>query len=331
MDPTSDERDELIEFLRAQQKEIGTLRGQVDRLERRVALLEGDALVEKGPWSAPERASSPTRWLRRAVRRSAPARWRRVPLLLLMSGLVTVVLGVSVLDRDTPERRSALATLPPGSPLPSEMECAARVRGEPWEPRGENVQANRTTPTAEQLWRYNASSWGYAEEYHARVTGNFSGTTDEIIRWAACKWGFDEDTSRAVAVQESSWRQSMTGDWESGDCPPGFPPNAEGLCPHSFGLMQIRWNADESARATFPLSRLSTAFNADYALAVRRSCFEGYEVWLNDVERGGRYGPGDEWGCIGRWYAGRWLTDPANAYIRQVKEHMARRSWRTQR
>ena len=42
--------------------------------------------------------------------------------------------------------------------------------------------------------------------------GNFTGTTTEIFQWAACKWGIDEDTLRAVAVQESDWHQSAVGD-----------------------------------------------------------------------------------------------------------------------
>jgi autotransporter family porin len=36
-----------------------------------------------------------------------------------------------------------------------------------------------------------------------RVTGNFTGTTDEIIQWAAHKWGIDEDVVRSVATAES--------------------------------------------------------------------------------------------------------------------------------
>jgi soluble lytic murein transglycosylase-like protein len=32
---------------------------------------------------------------------------------------------------------------------------------------------------------------------------SFRGTTDEIIRWAAWKWGIDEDLLRAVAARES--------------------------------------------------------------------------------------------------------------------------------
>ena len=40
---------------------------------------------------------------------------------------------------------------------------------------------------------------------YRRVTGNFTGTTDEIIQWAACKWGIDEDIVRAQMAKESWW------------------------------------------------------------------------------------------------------------------------------
>ena len=45
-----------------------------------------------------------------------------------------------------------------------------------------------------------------------RVDGDFAGTTDEIIQWAACKWGIDEDIVRAQVIKESCWYQSATGD-----------------------------------------------------------------------------------------------------------------------
>jgi Immunoglobulin-like domain of bacterial spore germination len=41
-----------------------------------------------------------------------------------------------------------------------------------------------------------------------RVDGAFSGTTDEIIQRAACKWGIDEDIVRAQIIKESYWYQS---------------------------------------------------------------------------------------------------------------------------
>ena len=41
--------------------------------------------------------------------------------------------------------------LPPGSALPSDQQCAAKVRRSTWEPRPENTAANHRTPTAAQL------------------------------------------------------------------------------------------------------------------------------------------------------------------------------------
>ena len=58
-----------------------------------------------------------------------------------------------------------------------------------------------------------------ANRWSARVTGNFTGTTDQIIQWAACKWGIDEDIVRAQAAKESGWHQNAAGDWRTdGNC-----------------------------------------------------------------------------------------------------------------
>ena len=63
-----------------------------------------------------------------------------------------------------------------------------------------------------------------------RVDGDFAGTTDEIIQWAACKWGIDEDIVRAQVIKESYWYMSAIGD--GGE---------------SFGLGQVRDTAHQSA------------------------------------------------------------------------------------
>jgi hypothetical protein len=42
-----------------------------------------------------------------------------------------------------------------------------------------------------------------------RVDGQFTGTTDEIIQWAACKWGIADNILRAQAVEESTWYQYL--------------------------------------------------------------------------------------------------------------------------
>jgi hypothetical protein len=67
--------------------------------------------------------------------------------------------------------------------------------------------------------------------------------------------------------------------------------------------------------------------NADAAYAIRRACFDGYEVWFNTVTRGREHHPGDAWGCVGRWFAGRWYTAPALGYIAKVKQYLKERIW----
>jgi len=209
--------------------------------------------------------------------------------------------------------------LPPGATLPSSQECASRVRRSSWEPRPQNAQANGTKPTSAQLaavepWTYSAAGVDdRSDAFRRRIDGAFTGTTDEIIQWGACKWGFDEDYVRAVAVQESWWVQATQGDY-----------NASTGQYESFGLLQVR---APYHRVTFPASRDSTAFNVDYTLANRRVCYEGYVLWLNDVQPGAGYRAGDEWGCAGLWFAGRWKTPEANAYVQSVQGHLTRRTW----
>jgi autotransporter family porin len=151
------------------------------------------------------------------------------------------------------------------------------------------------------------------------------------LQWAACKWGIDEDLVRAQAAIESWWRQDAKGDWgtDPSRCPPGHGLGVDGRpgqCPESWGLLQSRYPYEKSA---WPGIADSSAFNADTAYAIWRACYEGYEWWLNDVERGEQYGPGDAWGCIGRWFSGRWHTQAAEGYIERVKGYLDDRIWET--
>jgi hypothetical protein len=214
----------------------------------------------------------------------------------------------------TADPTGKFTTLPPGSALPSESACAARVRPSSWEPRPDNEAANHTNVYAQghRLTGSYLAQYGY----ESRVTGNFSGTTDEIIQWAACKWGFDEDTVRAQAVQESSWHQSQLG-----DCNVTTQPQTHGCS--SVGILQVK-GADipPTHPGTWPYASQSTAFNLDYTLAVRRACFEGKETWL-----GNGYHAGDIWGCLGRWYSGRWYDQGAVNYIQSVQALYTNKVW----
>jgi hypothetical protein len=195
-------------------------------------------------------------------------------------------------------------TRPPGAPVLSDGRAAARVVPAR-ETRPGNRAANHTMPSSAALASFRRAS---EEPYTSHVTGHFTGTTDEIVQWAAAKWGFRADLLRAAAVQESDWHQ---GDVSDGGV--------------SFGLFSVKTQlAGEPAgwAGTFPLARDSTAFNADYYGRALRSCYDGRETWL-----GGAYASGDLWGCVGFWYSGRWHDAGGEEYVRSVRRGLAARTW----
>ncbi len=216
------------------------------------------------------------------------------------------------------------STLSVGTSLPSDATCAAQVRSMP-ETRSSNNTANATKGVG-----------GNAE--FPRVTGNFAGSTDEILQWVACKWGIDEDIVRAQAAKESWWRHATYGDWstDTSICAPEHkipgadnPTDHPSECPESIGILQVRWQYHQSAFGPSNNALKSTAYNADYTYAVWRDCFEGNMTWLNGEEKGANYAAGDEWGCVGEWFSGRWLTPSTIPYIDAVKSYKNQRIWET--
>ncbi len=110
-----------------------------------------------------------------------------------------------------------------------------------------------------------------------RVSGQFSGTTDEILQWGACKWGFDEELVRGEAFQLSDWRQDNIGTWTSDldDCPSDAPTRSgrgSTECPETYGLYQIMWHWYPDS---WPMIRDATAFHVDFALGLRRVASRG--------------------------------------------------------
>jgi hypothetical protein len=227
-----------------------------------------------------------------------------------MRRLLHLVLLITVIQAVVPaivEAGAMTGTLRPGSTLPSGDRCAARVDRDRWEPRPGNYPQNHTKgvrlaiPDAE--WR-GFHSW---RALARRVDGSFTGTTDQIIAWASCKWGFAGDLTRAEALVESHWRQWLAGDGRE-----------------SVGLMQVKSaGSDTPHHYTWPFSRVSTAYNVDYALAWRRACYEGYFAqggWLPPSSHG------DLWGCIGLWYSGVWHHGAAD-YLARVRHALSNRPW----
>lgn len=217
----------------------------------------------------------------------------------------------------TPSNPTAhFGTLPVGSALPSDATCAAAVRPTA-EIRPDNVPANHTTGIG-------------STANNPRVTGNFTGTTDEIFQWVACKWGIDEDVVRAQIAKESGWHQSAQGDL-SGDQSTCYPAlrTSSGPCPESIGLGQVRFLYHGVAFANGNAVN-SSAYNLDYTYSQWRACFNGDDGWLNGVSgNGATYAAGDMWGCVGLWFAGLWYTDGGRTYIAAVQSTMAQRVWAT--
>jgi hypothetical protein len=253
--------------------------------------------------------------------------------------------------------------------LPTDTECAGRVHRSAWEPRPENTTANHTMPNphavhASLAARPRARQGAYDPRWDSwllpRVDGQFTGTTDEIFQWAACKWGLPDNLLRGIAVRESTWYQglhyvnaSCLTYFGCGDrfavataasrvyCDAiakygpdyqlyyGSDNRGRGLCPRTFSIVGVMswqdpaWGAyPDNQNGTFPFNRDSTAFAVDYLGAQLRGCYEGWEFWLKHG-----YRPGDIWGCVGAWYAGNWHSAAADGYALRVRTEIKNATW----
>jgi hypothetical protein len=223
-------------------------------------------------------------------------------------------------------------TLPPGDTLPTGAECARWVRDSKWpENKGGNQHYNERTGQHVGSHFFPAGDAPQADARLApRINGDFTGSTADILRWAACKWGISQNVVFAQAAVASWWQQYQLGDWgtDATACPPGHKLGADGIpreCPQSYGVLQNRYYRYQ--RSSWPAIANSTAMSADTAYAVWRSCYDGYETWLDTVPHGQLYHADDLWGCVGRWLAGSWYTPSADTYISQVKLYLHQRIW----
>jgi hypothetical protein len=269
-----------------------------------------------------------------------------------------------------PTRGGYFRTQPVGawSSLPGDSTCAALVRRSTWEPRPVNAGANRTMVDPAAVHRAFAArpvggGGGYDPRWDSwllqRVDGQFTGTTDEIFQWAACKWGLSDDLLRAIAVRESTWYQYSTYssgrpvvNWGSGDMMPAGTSGAAaavycngiaryghdyqldfgaGICPRTFSIAGVMsWQAPSwgqmpgNQNGTFPFNRDSTAFALDYVASYLRGCYNGWAPWLKNS---GNYAAGDMWGCVGSWYSGDWHSSDATGYIGRVQNELRNFTW----
>jgi hypothetical protein len=180
-----------------------------------------------------------------------------------------------------------------------------------------------------------------------RVDGHYTGTTDMILRWAACKWGIDEDVMRAQAWTESKWNQGGPlpsnggGDkrFSRSQCVQGnFTALWEYACPNccyqSWGILQTKVYYEWG---TWPMIKDSTGFNADYRGADQRACMNGHYsgYFASRAQQPNSYaadiGSGDIdrilWGCIGMHYSGGYYTPQSLGYIKEVQGYLRTKPW----
>jgi hypothetical protein len=250
---------------------------------------------------------------------------------------------------DLSEARSESLTVAEAAPANyprSDLEAASRVLRKNWEPRPDNARFNHTVPTPDQLRQIQVPRRYIDARGHAvlrAVTGNFTGTTDEILQWGAYKWGFDPDLARANAFNETYWRQNFVGDigngvslgilqiksrFHPGTCPqsPHFPPVVDPTSAHSI---QHYLGGEPSC-----LSYNATAFAVDYRLAYLRACMNKSITYLFNhapVSGHSRYADanGDEmlWGCVGTWYSGYFWDKLSLDYIQRNLSFYAQKPW----
>jgi autotransporter family porin len=250
-------------------------------------------------------------------RNPVPVRFGAITAVVVLAACLITGGPVVAIATSEPDTRG---TLPVGAALPSDDDCAgyANSVGSGHEARPENTDANQSVPANLNLppwpdfWASSANRL-----FVPRIDGQYTGTTDQILVWGACKWGIDSDVVRAMAMEESSWRQTHVGDFVSDPslCVGGH----SNPCPTSFGILQLK---HFTRPGSWPNSQEHTAFNVDYSLAVLRGCFEGWVTYLHNG-----YGAGDLWGCVGWHYSGEWKNNEALAYIGRVRHHLDERSW----
>lgn len=162
---------------------------------------------------------------------------------------------------------------------------------------GVTTPVNQTMPNPTQLAYYRSD--GFVSSlmdapytWMKLVDGQYTGSTEMIIRWAACKWGMDEDMIRAQASTEhDTWVQ-----WNAGgdkrqsikQCQAGNNPGSNSTnlwsyllsngCYQSWSVWQTKVvfsTPNVGAWTTWPAINESTAFAVDYRYGFQRSCMNG--------------------------------------------------------
>jgi hypothetical protein len=235
----------------------------------------------------------------------------------------------------------------------SDAEAAALITLEP-ETRPYNARpytiwgkpypaVNDYVPTDAQIRSYRDSRTSLGERLlhfnpYVRYVDGRDGmrrpSTDDLIQWAAHKWGIPENWLRAEYVVESYWNQFQLGD-DTRVSPRWYDlyPDQSRI-PHtsnvyqSLGIAQVRWTPNGSlGPGTEPLRWESTAFNLDEQAARLRFYYDNpsgaRSSWGDQT-----YAPCEKWRSIGGWYRPYpWGNAAQASYIGAVRTALNGRDW----
>jgi hypothetical protein len=253
------------------------------------------------------------------------------------------------------------STLSATASLPNETQCASMIPVTT-ETVPANTPFNQTLPTAAQLSAYAANGYTstYQDDYtqYKRVDGQYSGSTDMIMRWAACKYGIDENIVRAQGWIESGRQQGGAGDMRTtqAQCvqgsftalwnttisePGGSTVSCPNCCYQSWSLWQTKVYYEWM---TWPEIMQSTAFAVDYRYADQRACMDGaYATYFaSSGQQPNTYAADIAnyksnpdttntnrvlWGCIGMHFSGSWYDSGAQNYINAAQSAMLTQPW----
>jgi hypothetical protein len=235
----------------------------------------------------------------------------------------------------------------------SDAEAAALVtrqpetrphNARPYTLRGKRYPAvNDYVPTAAEIRRYRDSRTSQGvpvlqfNPYLRYVDGRAGmrhPSTDDLIQWAAHKWGIPEDWLRAEYVVESHWNQFNLGDkatvsprWYHLYPYQSRIPNTSNVY-QSLGIAQVKWTPDGSVEpGTEPLRWESTAFNVDGQAAKIRFYYDnpsGARSSWGDSS----YAPCEKWRSIGGWYSPYpWGSAGQAGYIATVRATLHGHEW----
>jgi hypothetical protein len=203
---------------------------------------------------------------------------------------------------------------PAASAPPPARSDSGLVRGGGYEHREENRPYNaRTFGPPNPAYRQHVLA-GFGP-YYDRITGMKTGTTAELILWAADSWGVPRSLALALAWNESLWKTRMAGDYQTGRLTSwgDYRP----LDYQSYGMIQIKRSYWPDS---FPKARDSTAYGLSYGLAILRAMYDGA---LPTIPAGGSWDR-----ALQAYFDGQPGTPGGVAYSEKVRRVEADRPWK---